>query len=208
MDDAIRSSFDAIADEYARLFVDELDRKPFDREILETFARRCGDGAPVLDLGCGPGHVGAFVARFGPRAIGVDLSPASVARGASLFPAGTFIAADIRRLPLRVGSVRGVLAFYSMIYGPEDGVAAALAECARVLEPGGSLLVTVHGGEGRQPFDDFRGIPIRLTIVLRDPDRMVALAKTAGFGDVEVRTRPPYDFEHQTTRVYLTGRRP
>ncbi len=36
--DAVTRAYDAVAAEYARQFVDELDRKPFDRELLDALA--------------------------------------------------------------------------------------------------------------------------------------------------------------------------
>jgi hypothetical protein len=36
--DEFRSSYDAVAEVYARTFFDELSRKPFDREVLDGFA--------------------------------------------------------------------------------------------------------------------------------------------------------------------------
>ena len=75
--DAARSSYDVVAETYAGKFSDELSRKPLDREWLERFARDCPRGR-VLDIGCGPGHVGRFLADRGLDVTGIDLSPAMV----------------------------------------------------------------------------------------------------------------------------------
>jgi hypothetical protein len=73
------ATYDKVASAYAATFLHELDHKPFDREILTRFAaatrRGSHEGHPVCDLGCGPGHIGAFLAamvstRSGHRPLG------------------------------------------------------------------------------------------------------------------------------------------
>lgn len=54
--DSIRSAHDTASAAYSRKFLDDLDRKPFDRELLQRFAELAGGMAQVLDIGCGPGH--------------------------------------------------------------------------------------------------------------------------------------------------------
>ncbi|MBC9719484.1 SAM-dependent methyltransferase [Streptomyces sp. TRM66268-LWL] len=44
-----------------------------------TVLARCGRG-PVLDIGCGPGRLVAELAALGRPALGIDVSPAAVAR--------------------------------------------------------------------------------------------------------------------------------
>jgi hypothetical protein len=48
---AIRHGYDQIAGEYARRIYDELERKPFDREILSHFAKAVGESGEVCDMG-------------------------------------------------------------------------------------------------------------------------------------------------------------
>jgi SAM-dependent methyltransferase len=71
-----RRSYDAVAEEYANEFRDELAGKPLDRALLASLVERAGDGAAVADLGCGPGHVAAWLSGLGVAAVGIDLSRA------------------------------------------------------------------------------------------------------------------------------------
>ena len=77
-----QSSYDRIADEYARQIYGELAGKPLDRAILDRFAERLRGRGAVCDMGCGPGQIGRYLADRGLPVVGVDLSPAmlSVAR--------------------------------------------------------------------------------------------------------------------------------
>ena len=59
------SSYDAVAAQYAQQFQHELDHKPFDRKMLELLVEKVADQGPICDLGCGPGHVAAYLQAVG-----------------------------------------------------------------------------------------------------------------------------------------------
>ena len=205
MNDRIRASFDRIAEPYAADFADELARKPYDTALLRRFAERCARGA-VLDVGCGPaGHVGRFVATFGPRVIGVDLAPRSLAVARQLNdPTLAFVAADMQALPFATGSCAAVVAFYSLIYEPDPG--PTLTELRRVLRRGGALLVAVHAGEGFSHFSDYKGLPVDVEVHWRSPQRFAAQVAGAGFAVETADVRAPYPFEHPSQRLYVSAR--
>ena len=90
--------------------------------------------ARVLDLGCGAGQVGVWLRRHGLRALSLDrLAPPEPDGGAPR------LVADAHTLPLPTAAFDAVLAecSLSVMAAPEQ----ALAECARVLRPGGWLIV-------------------------------------------------------------------
>ena len=198
-------SFDAVASVYAREFRDELDRKPFDRDLLDRVANECPPGL-IVDVDCGAaGQIGAYVARRGRQVTGLDASTVSVAVAQSLEPDMSFVAGDLRALPLRDGAVAGVTVFYCLIYGSADELERELRELHRVLQPGGMLVAAVHAGTGAEHFDDFRGIPVDATIVLREPDELAAAVGSAGFSVGDVTVRSPYPDEHHWDRLYLVA---
>ena len=99
-------------------------------------------GGTALDVGSGPGNVTASLARAaGPDglALGVDISEPMLARAvrAESGPQVGFIRADAQRLPLRDNTVDAVISLAVLQLIPDP--AAALAEMARVLRPGGRL---------------------------------------------------------------------
>jgi trans-aconitate methyltransferase len=84
---AIRESYDRLADEYARRFVNELQQKPLDRELLSRFTREVPNLGEVCDMGCGPGHVARYVRNMGAMVFGLDLSPRMLEQARQLTPA-------------------------------------------------------------------------------------------------------------------------
>ncbi len=103
-------------------------------------------GGTALDVGSGPGNVTASLARAaGPDglALGVDISEPMLARAVrgEAGPQVGFLRADAQRLPLRDNTVDAVVSIAVLQLIPDP--AAALAEMARVLRPGGRLAVMV-----------------------------------------------------------------
>jgi SAM-dependent methyltransferase len=204
--DELRTSYDAVAESYAQRFFDELSRKPFDRDLLARFARVSPPGV-VLDIGCGPGHVGRYLAGLQREVVGIDLSPAMIDVARRLNPSMRFEVGDMRHLTHDDGSAAGIVAFYSLIHIPRTGVPDVLGELGRVLMPGGNLLLAVHGGKGEITSDEFLGQPVRFEATLFEKDELVGLIKGARFRVDEAVERDRYDFETHTPRVYMVATR-
>jgi len=99
-----------------------------------------GDGL-ALDVGCGTGHYVAAIASTGRTVVGVDLSADQLRIARTRTPG--VARSDATRLPFRDGVFRTVTTLW--ISTDVDDFAAVLAECARVLEPGGLLVFSgVH----------------------------------------------------------------
>jgi len=198
-------TYDRVARPYADQFFTELERKPFDRELLDRFAERMRGRGRVCDLGCGPGHVGRYLHERGIDVFGLDLSPAMVALACELNPAMRFELGDLRALSLPTDSLEGIVAFYSLIHLERSEAEGALRELARVLVSGGLLLLAFHGGEGAVHADDWFGHGVSVDATLYRPDEMATYMEAADFAVEAITSRPPYEFEYQTPRVYAAG---
>jgi SAM-dependent methyltransferase len=201
----MRASYDAVAEAYAESFFDELGRKPFDCQLLDAFAARNAGRGLVLDVGCGPGHVARYLRDRGVHASGVDVSPAMVEVARRLTPGMEVTAGDMRRLPVGDGELTGLTAFYSVIHIPREGVLDVLREFSRALAPGGLLLMSVHGGEGMVHREEFLGHPVPFEATLFSLGEIVSLTEAAGFWVEAAHQRAPYEFEHQTPRIYVSA---
>jgi ubiquinone/menaquinone biosynthesis C-methylase UbiE len=125
------------------------------RELLDLPGRR------VLDIGCGDGSLVRFFAKTGAHATGVDISAEVLARARTAKPVAdeTFTEARGEALPFPDASFDIVVYFNALHHVPVAVQAAALREAARVLIPGGMLLVVEPLAEGPnfklvQPIDD------------------------------------------------------
>jgi SAM-dependent methyltransferase len=99
--------------------------------------RRPGDR--VLDLGCGDG---AFTARAGEDAVGVDIAEAALSRARARHPTLRFVRVPAEGpLPFAGGEFDLVWCSETLEHVPDT--AGFLAEAHRVLVPGGRLAVTV-----------------------------------------------------------------
>jgi SAM-dependent methyltransferase len=140
----VRTDYDAMAQAYAAFIGDAFTGNPLNHVLIQAFAdlvQQAG-GGPVADVGCGPGHVTAYLRDRGVDAFGIDLSPELIAAAREANPGIRFDVGDMGALDIVTDSLAGVLANYSIIHTPPDALPATLGELSRVLAPGGHLLVS------------------------------------------------------------------
>lgn len=103
-------------------------------------------GARVLDLPCGWGRLRPHLEAHGLEVLGGDLSPLNLQRHRREFP-GPVARLDLRALPFRSACADGVLCAYTSFgyFASEAENQAQLSEFARVLRPGGALLLDLVG---------------------------------------------------------------
>jgi arsenite methyltransferase len=155
-------------------------------------------GATVLDHACGAGTDLLLAARrVGPtgRAIGVDMTPAMLAcakeaaRLAGLADRTRLLPGMMEELPVDAGSVDFVLSNGVVNLAPDKE--RVFAEIARVLAPGGRLLL----GDvvvAREVSDEARAQPALWAACIGgalQPDELFALARGAGLRDARVVAR-------------------
>src|SRR5438445_66816 len=168
--DTVRASFDKQAVEFAASPV-MTDAAAFAR--LVTWGRVAG-GERVLDVACGPGLVAAAFAPHVASVIGVDLTPAMLARGTAIvnergIPNVAFALADVERLPFPGGCFDRVVSRRAFHHFPD--AARVLAEMARVCMPGGAVVI-----EDQAPPADPAAADAMTTIDrLRDPSHTRAV---------------------------------
>ena len=140
----VASRFDALE---AR-FKDEV---PADDFRLSAILRHLGpvQGRLVLDLGCGKGRFTSRLAGRGARVIGLDVSGAML-RAAKV--AGLPVAlGSIRRLPIPDASVDAVLFVEVLEHVSPADLPGVLAEAARVLRPGGTVVIVDKNAASLDP---------------------------------------------------------
>lgn len=205
-------AYDGVAERYARMFSGELARRPLDRALLGAFAelvrsQAAAAGAPaaVADLGCGPGHITAHLHDLGVEAFGVDLSPQMIALARRDRPGLRFEVGNMQGLALADGALGGIVAWYSIIHTPPERVPALFAEFARLLAPGGQLLL------GFQAADPGVGVPQWHPHLVTPshrwpPEAIIALLGRAGFVASARLLRDPDATERLPSAVLLAHR--
>jgi len=202
-----RASFDAVAGAYAEKFSDELSGKPLDRALLSAFAELVPAG-PVVDVGCGPGYVTAHLASLGLDVSGIDLSPGMVEVAGRAYPSVSFSVGSMLALDLADGSVAGLVAYYSIVNIPRSELPAVFAEFARVLAPGGVLLMVFQVGDEVRHGTEWLGHPIDLHVYRNQPDLVAALLAEVGLSVRMTTVRQPDDDGVEVgPRAYLLATR-
>jgi SAM-dependent methyltransferase len=117
----------------------------------------------VLDAGCGTGRHAAWLGMRGHEVIGVDASPAMVFAARETVPRATYSIGTLRALPVKGDAVDAALCALTIAH--EQDLRWPVAELARVVRPGGRVLVTeMH------PSSVLLGLHALLPS--RDPDRL------------------------------------
>lgn len=94
----------------------------------------------ALDAACGTGRHAAYLASLGHIVIGVDISPEMLAVARSKVPGADFRDGDLHKLPVPDQHVDLVVCALALTHVPD--LAPVLAEFARVLRPGGHLVIS------------------------------------------------------------------
>jgi len=164
-DAAIAAAYDARAAEYIEIAgsIDQMDAA--DRSLIGQW--RDSTPGDLLDAGCGPGlwtgflHDGlrddglrddALRDDASREVAGIDISAEFLVSARRRLPQLRFEQGSFRALPFDDASLGGILAWYSLIHTPPEDVPAILTEFARVLAPGGSLLIGYFDGTPREQF--------------------------------------------------------
>jgi ubiquinone/menaquinone biosynthesis C-methylase UbiE len=112
-------------------------------ELEQPVVRKILDDMPpgaALDAACGTGRHAAYLASRGHKVIGVDISAGMLAAAAAKMPDGDFRQGDLCQLPVPDEHVDIVVCALALTHVPE--LAPVLAEFARVLRPGGHLVIS------------------------------------------------------------------
>jgi SAM-dependent methyltransferase len=150
-------------------------------------------GARALDLGCGAAPGLRYLGARGAVAVGADVSAAALGAARRLLPGARLVRCDLEGgLPFQSG--RFELLLLSEIVEHVATLPALLAECRRVLAPGGALVLTtpnlwdLRRLVGALGGPTWTGYLDPTHVNLQSPRTLRAALVGAGFRAVRVRT--------------------
>lgn len=179
-----------------------------------------GPGVVALDAACGTGRQAAFLHQLGCSVVGLDQSEPMLAIAREKLPDARFEVGDVEHLPFDDGSFDLAVVSLALCHltDPSDGV----GELARVLRPGGTLVVTdphpygaVVGGQafygGMSPtrpmtwvrnnthsastwLRAFRACGLSVEECIEEP-----------FGEAQIASSPAYLVAPEATRAAMSG---
>ncbi len=206
--------YGATADTYvafAGTVLSEQTEDAWELGLLDEFVAELPDGASVVDVGCGPGRAAAWLAARGLEVRGVEPSEVMVATARREHPTLRFEVGSLQAMPLDDGAVDALVAWYSIIHDPLDALEPAWVEMARVVRPGGRVLLAFQSGTGeirrRENVFESGG---DLDFHRHDPALVAAGLRRAGFMVDPPKTRlPAAEHAHESTpQTLLTATRP
>lgn len=204
----VRASFDKQAVDFSNSPV-MTDRGALDRLVAWTAV---GGGERVLDVACGPGLVAAALAPHVTTVVGVDVTPAMLARAAAVVcergvTNAAFAQADVERLPFPDRCFDRVVSRRAFHHFPDP--APVLGEMARVCAANGAIVI-----EDQAPPPDPAAADV-MTMIDRlrdpshtravDPDTWATLFAGAGLAiDALAFAERALDFDEWITRAHPT----
>lgn len=206
----VRHAYDTVAEDYAARLPDTRAEAPLDLAMVDAFAAAVAEGGGrVLDAGCEAGRMSRCLADRGCVVEGVDLSPGMIEMARRDHGDLAFVVGSLADLPHTDGRFDGVLLWYSIIHTRPAGQPRIFEEAARVLRPGGHVLVGFQSGQGpRDVSAAYRRLDhdVVLQRHLYTADQVAAWLAGAGLRETARLVRRPQGVEKEDQAFVLARR--
>jgi ubiquinone/menaquinone biosynthesis C-methylase UbiE len=208
---SIIKAYNLAADNYAAAFYNELDNKPFDRNLLKWFATQIPKDEIILEIGAGPGEVSGYLSSLGVKCLATDASEKMIKNGKKYFPQVQFEVQDFYNLKYSDNSFCAIIAFYAIVNLKPDEIRLVFAEVLRVIKSGGIFVFSFHIFEKKKKLDAnnfFDQIGNNLTFYFFKVEEIKELIESLNFNIQDIIIRYPYkDTEYQSKRAYFIVRK-
>lgn len=167
-------------DQLGRTYADHRSLDSAERAFLELTLADAPADPRLLDAGCGPGLT---LAELADRAepVGLDLSGEQLAIAAETAPTAALVRGDLASLPFGPDTFDAIVSLGALMHLPAAGQETAIGEFARVLGPGGRLLVSDGEGVWAGENPDWLGAGVTMTWEIAGIDAVTAELEAVGF---------------------------
>jgi len=176
----LREAWDDVAETYAR----RRDPDGSDAALIDDLLADLPPEPDVLDIGCGDGA--RTLANLPPGSVGLDISRRGLELATSELSDARLLQADMAALPVSADRFNAITAYHAVFHVPRTEHAEVYREFARVLRPGGVVLMTVPGGRFETVRRGWMGG--RMFFSTPGRERTLALLRDTGFENVETTT--------------------
>ncbi|MFZ0452847.1 MAG: methyltransferase domain-containing protein [Ignavibacteriaceae bacterium] len=203
-----KKSYNRAAQKYYDLFYDELDKKPFDKEFIDSYLNYFNTDSIICDAGCGPcGHVENYVFQKGFNIIGTDISDKCIEIAQKHFPKIKFEPGDFSKLKYSNDYYDGLISYYSIIDTPKIYMNKILGEFNRVLKKNGYLLLAVKEGNEEGCRNELLGIKTKIYFSLFTEEEIKTFLEANGFEIIKIQKRNPYEDEIEINRIFSISKK-
>ena len=176
----VRRAWDAVAETYAA----RRDPDGSDAALVDDLRADLPADPDVLDVGCGDGA--RTLANLPAGSVGLDVSRRGLELATETVPDARLVQSEMSALPFAAGRFDGITAYHAVFHVDRDRHPAVYREFARVLRPGGRLLMTLPSGRFETVRRGWMGG--RMFFSAPGRDRTLDQLRAAGFDDVETTT--------------------
>ncbi|MFB6255320.1 MAG: class I SAM-dependent methyltransferase [Haloplanus sp.] len=176
----VRRAWDDIAETYAS----RRDPTGSDAALLDDLLDELPPEPTVLDAGCGDGA--RTLANLPAGSAGLDVSRRGLELARETVSGARLVQGEMTALPVADDSVDAVTAYHAVFHVPRESQPEVYREFARVLRPGGRLLMTLPGGRFETVRNGWMGG--RMFFSAPGRERTLAQLRKAGFTNPRTET--------------------
>ena len=194
--------YDNTHKDYYDKYMDELEKKPYDKNFLIRLTSLIRKNDRILDIGCcSTAQQARFFRDNGLIVTSIDISEKCIETAKHNFIGINFLQMDMLEMDFDSESFHAINAFYSIIHIPNENLDKLFAHFNRILKNKGKIAITVHAGDF---YGYFNGNEIPVFYRTYTKSELRELLDQHGFKIIEIEQRQPiYDFEFQSERIYL-----